>query len=412
MIGALSFWLGKSELVLRLLPLFLGIGTAICLLSIAIDLGLGRRAGAMASLIFMTLPATYEISHRLVPDTFFIFLFCLSWALFLHALHGHEFDKHILPYHKEEDAPRPLPLNGFFLVIAGLFFVVAVMTRPWMGVILFVILFLDLLFAHRATLGRWPVRVVLMFCILTVFAAMGIYAWTGKSNLLWPVRISMASLVDIIGGKHQPGYRFYLGFGLLGAALIGGLLSLFRPVARVVPVVMVLVFLQAYLWGGGPTGPITLLLPVLSLGAAVFIDAFLRWTRYFVQLFLPFLIGCVLWTFIHGEIVLHQDDSIKSLSSLMRKSSSDTILCTLNNKTDAVTWYTGRTVHAFSDIDEMGNFLKGKEFRCIVPKELSSKVSAWFVAHAPQKRSILESVISIEEPPQEAKGPKVVLVLR
>lgn len=414
LIGAFSTWLGKSELVLRLLPLTFGIATAICILSIAIDLGLGRRAGALAGLVLMVLPVTYEITHRLIPDTFYLFLFCLTWALFLHALHGHKFDKHILPHHKEQNAPLPLPMNGFYLVLATCMFIFVTFVHLVAGVILWLLIVLDLLLAHRDLLKFWAVRFTLIGCLimLIVFVVFHVRFW--DVHLVAPYKIPWSVLIDAVMGKYQLGYRSWLGSGLVMAMVLGTVLTLLRRMTRVFSVWMILMVGQVY-WMGfqqGYSATISPLLPVIAIGVGVFIDALVRWTKYFSPLILPFLMGCVFWTFVNGDVVLHRDDTIKSLASLMRRSSLDTKLCALLQQTSAIAFYTERSVEYFSTVQELGASLVGQQFRCIIPQKESQAMIDWFKKYGPQKRSVLESVISMEEPPPEIKGPHVVLMIR
>ncbi len=165
--------LGANEATLRLLPVLAALGSAMCLLAISIDVGVGRHAGGLAGLVLLALPRTYELSHRVVPDMLVAIASVGAVALVSHSLHGHKFDRHILPMHRDNDAPEPLPLRRLPMLFATLGIGLSALVDPRAGVIAIGFALLDILISHRYLLRKRRVWLMLGGAVLlTVLATM------------------------------------------------------------------------------------------------------------------------------------------------------------------------------------------------------------------------------------------------
>lgn len=457
--------LGESELTLRLVPVLSALGCAICLLAISIDIGLGRHVGGLAGLVFLALPVTYELSHRVVPDLLSAMASTGAVAIVSHALHGHKFDRHILPIHKEADEPAPLPLRRLPMFFAALGIGVAAAVDPRAAIVAMAFALLDMLVAHRYLLRKR--RVWLMLLGGSTLTALALRLHPDGLHGLFSLRGSEVAMRQFMAlwyqgpswyGRHAGAVVIVMtGFGLL----LGSMRRASRPLLCWVLVAGVLSVLSEP--SPTPRG-IGLLLPPLAVAAAVGLQSPVRWLGSIGGLVTLGALAGVVVGMIEGDAVLHKSDSLKLLSLSQQHAPSGAKLCSLAIPRPLIAYYArvsgfgAPPVEEFESVAALKAALgSGQPFSCLVPLSMVPQMQSAFAAQpsataglAPAPRpapngkasdgkrgegkgrmvgrppvprdasaappdpalSVLATTIDIEEPPRDIPGPKVALVSR
>ncbi len=458
--------LGPSELTLRLVPVASALVCAICLLAIAIDIGLGRHVGGLAGLVFLALPVTYELAHRVVPDLLLAVASTGAVAVVSHALHGHKFDRHILPIHKAADEPAPLPLRRLPMFFASLGIGAAAAVDPRAAILAMSLALLDMLVAHRYLLRKRRVWLMLLGgSILTAVAILkhpqglpGLFRFYGREVALrqfWALWYQGPSWY----GRHAGAVVIVMtGFGLF----LGSMRRASRPLLCWVAVAALLSALSPPL--PSPRG-IGLLLPPLALAAAVGLQSPVRWLGSIGGLVTLGALSGVVVGMIEGDAVLHKSDSIKQLALSQQHAPAGAKLCSLAIPAPLVAYYArisgfgGPPVEEFPSVSALKAVLKpGQPFACLMPLSMVPQMQQAFsgsptAGAAPGPRpsdatpaerragegrrsdakpprssgktggarepstpdptlSVLATTIDIEEPPRDIPGPKVALISR
>lgn len=458
--------LGPSELTLRLVPVFSALLCAICLLAIAIDIGLGRHVGGLAGLVFLALPVTYQLAHRVVPDLLLAVASTSAVAVVSHALHGHKFDRHILPIHKAADEPAPLPLRRLPMFFGSLSIGAAAAVDPRAAILAMSVALLDMLVAHRYLFRKRRVWLMLLGgSILTAIAVVkhpqglpGLFKLHGREVALrqfWALWYQGPSWY----GRHAGAVVIVMtGFGLF----LGSMRRASRTLLCWVAVAGVLSALSDPL--PAPRG-IGLLLPPLALAAAVGLQSPVRWLGSIGGLVTLGALSGVVVGMIEGDGVLHKSDSIKQLALSQQHAPAGAKLCSLAIPPPLVAYYArisgfgGPPIEEFPSVTALKAALKpGQPFACLMPLSMVPQMQQAFSAAASvvppvqpriseslpvDKRpsdgkrtdarsgrptgkptaprepsapdptlSVLATTIDIEEPPRDIPGPKVALISR
>lgn len=458
--------LGPSELTLRMVPVFSALICAICLLAIAIDIGLGRHVGGLAGLVFLALPVTYELAHRVVPDLLVAMASTGAVAIVSHAMHGHKFDRHILPIHKAADEPAPLPLRRLPMFFAALGIGAAAAVDPRAAILAMSLALLDMLTAHRYLLRKRRVWLMLLGGSILTAAAIhqhpqglpGMFSIPQREVALrqfWALWYQGPSWY----GRHAGAVVIVMtGFGLF----LGSMRRASRPLLCWVALAALLSVLSAPL--PSPRG-IGLLLPPLALAAAVGLQSPVRWLGSIGGLVTLGALSGVVAGMVEGDAVLHKSDSVKQLALSQQHAPAGAKLCSLSIPPPLVAYYArisgfgGPPVEEFPTVDALKAALKpGQPFSCLVPLSMVPQMQQAFAAtpqtvapsppratesaptekrpgdgkradprggrtgaKAPAPRtpdapdptlSVLATTIDIEEPPRDIPGPKVALVSR
>jgi hypothetical protein len=441
--------LGANEATLRLLPVLAALGSAICLLAIAIDVGVGRHAGGLAGLVLLSLPLTYELSHRVLPDMLVAAASTGAVALVCHSLHGHKFDRHVLPIHRDTDGPAPLPLRYLPMLFASLGIGVASLVDPRAGLTAIAFALLDMLISHRYLFRRR--RVWLMLGGATLFTALAMLRHPTElwSWLRWPS--PGAPLRTFMALWHQGDTRFsrYIGPVVVVATGFGLLLGSLRRASR--PLLVWVLVAAALTWLGDegtvPRG-LGLVLPPLALCAAVGLQSPVRWLGALGGVITACALAGVVVVNIESGPVLHNSDTIKILTASQQHAAPGTLLCTVGIPPEVSTFYAHRPIAQFNSVDELARALApGQLFSCVVPPSLLAALQQRFAPPerpapprapepparppgrggkepkprpAPERKeepleglgSVLATTLDVEEPPLDTQGPKVVLVSR
>lgn len=439
--------LGHGEAAMRLLPALAALGCALCLLTIAIDVGVGRHAGGLGGIVLLAMPLTYELSHRAVPDMLIAFAATGAIALTTHCLHGHKFDRHILPHHSDEEAPRPLPLRRWTMALAAVGIGAAALVDPRAGVAAIAFAVLDILLSHRRLLRKRRVWAALgAATILTVMAAAlhpgGLRAW-----LRPPADGTLGHSLLGLWRQGESWYGRHVGPVVIIAAGFGLLLGALRRASRPLLCWVVVAGLMNLL---GETSPpprgLGLVLPPLALCAAVGFESPVRWLGHLGMVVTSCALCGILLVVFDGASVLHRYDTIKVLSLSQRRAPEGALLCTVGVPTAAPMLYSGRKVTAYASAREVYEALgPDQPLSCLMtPGEAQAlqrligrpaapqaegppappadegrgargKRRARVAppgAPAPPVDSVLATVLDIEEPPSDTAGPRVVLVSR
>ena len=464
-LGLLVRFLGSGDFVLRLLPALAALACAFCLLTVAIDVGVGRHAGGLGGLLFLALPLTYELSHRVLPDMLIAASATFAVALCSHALHGHHFDRHIMPSHAEDDAPAPLPLRRTPMALAAGAIGVAAMVSRRAALIALLFAVLDVLLVNRYLLRKRRVWLALSSGVALILLAARVHG-PGAIGGLWQLGVAAlrtlgrpqlfaearavgallwtqgASLYDaaaggvpLAGGANAlvTGYAPLAGRVLIVAAGFGVLFSLIRRPSR--PLALWLLssgILSIVGAGGEPRRALVLLLPPLALCAAVGIETPVRWLGRLGNLTTMAAVAGILAAWVNGQAVLHRDDTVRALAQSQRRAPAGALLCTVGLPAAAARHYTGRPVSEFRSAAELSAAL-GREqpLSCLIPAELRDAVAQALLGQRDFERaqaarvrtrgrrepgaalgSVLATVLDFEEPPPDAPGPKVLLVNR
>ena len=262
--------LGFNEAALRLVPVLSALGCAMCLLAIAIDVGVGRHAGAVAGLVLLAMPLTYELSHRALPELLIALASTGAVALTSHSLHGHKFDRHILPFQKEAEEPQPLALRRLPMLFASLGIGAAAFVDPRAGAVALLFALLDMLFAHRYLFRKRRVWAMLAGGLgLTVIAVL-VHPVGPRTYLGWQGTDAMVR--DALSLWHQGTtlYGRHIGPVVIVATGFGLLLGSMRRASRsLLAWVLVASATALFTQQSSPPRGLGLLLPPLALAAAV-----------------------------------------------------------------------------------------------------------------------------------------------
>ncbi len=455
--------LGESELTLRVVPVLSALVCAICLLAISIDIGLGRHVGGLAGLVFLALPVTYELAHRIVPDLLSALASTAAVAVVSHALHGHKFDRHILPIHKEAEEPAPLPLRRLPMFFATLGIGLAAAVDPRAAIVAMAFALLDMLVAHRYLLRKRRVWLMLLGgSLLTVLSLrlhpqglQGLFSFRGTEVA---VRQFMALWYQGPSwyGRHVGAVVIVMaGFGLL----LGSMRRASRPLLCWVLVAAVLSVLSEP--SPAPRG-IGLVLPPLAVAAAVGLQSPVRWLGSLGGVVTLGALAGVVLAMIEGDGVLHKSDSLKQLALSQQHAPSGAKLCSLAIPKPLIAYYArlsgfgAPAVEEFESVAALKAALSaGQPFSCLVPLSMVPQMQRAFAVQTgspglpplrpasagkpvdgkrpdgkargagrnPPPRepqpvqqdpslSVLATTIDIEEPPGDIPGPKVALVSR
>ena len=447
--------LGVNEATLRLLPALAALGSAMCLLAISIDVGVGRHAGGLAGLVLLALPLTYELSHRVLPDMLVAVASASAVALVSHSLHGHKFDRHILPLHRDSDAPEPLPLRRLPMLLATLGIGLSALVDPRAGVIAIAFGLLDILISHRYLLRKRRVWLMLGGAVLLTVLATMRHPTDLRMWLRWPSPGLPLRTFKAIWHQGDSWFSRYIGPVVIVATGFGLLLGSLRRASRSL-LVWVLVAAAMTWFGDDATLPrgLGLVLPPLALCAAVGLQSPVRWLGALGGVITTCALAGVVLVSIEGGAVLHNSDTIKILTQSQQHAPSGALLCTVGIRPEVSTFYAHRPIAQFSSVDELARALTpGQLFSCLIPHALLGEVQRRFAPPAappvrppepaprPGRRtaaqaakelkdareakarepkdeppesigSVLATTLDIEEPPLDTQGPKVVLVSR
>ena len=439
--------LGFSEAALRLLPVLSALGCAMCLLAIAIDVGVGRHAGAVAGLVLLALPLTYELSHRALPEMLIALASTGAVALCSHSLHGHKFDRHILPFQKEAEEPQPLPLRRLPMLFASLGIGAAAFVDPRAGLVALLFSLLDILVSHRYLLRKRRVWAMLAGGLGLTLIATWLHPIGSGAYLSWHGTAAVVRDVHALWHQGNSTYGRYIGPVVIVAMGFGLLLGSLRRASRpllawaLVAAAMNMVTQKSPL----PRG-LGLLLPPLALCAAVGLQTPVRWLGGLGGIVTAgALFGVVIAT-VEGDAVLHKSDTLRLLAQSLQHAPANAKLCTLAIPPALPSLYARRPVEEFESIAALKAALApGQPFSCLVPKAMEP---AFLSAFAPPKplpapppppplpphhgvkraptaqavhpapppiepfASVLASTLDIEEAPQDIAGPKVALISR
>jgi 4-amino-4-deoxy-L-arabinose transferase-like glycosyltransferase len=415
---------GLSEAALRLLPALAALGCALCLLAIAIDVGVGRHAGGLGGLTLLAMPLTYELSHRVLPDMLIAFGATGAVALTSHSLHGHKFDRHILPHHTAEEAPPPLPLRRLPMVFAALGIGAASLLDPRAGLTAIAFAFLDVLLAHRNLLRKRRVWAALFAgSALTVICA-GLHPGGLSAWLTLPAPGEMHRNIAALWRQGEGFYGRHVGQVVIVAAGFGLLLGSLRRASR--PLLAWVIVAIAMTWLGDVSPPprgLGLVLPPLALCAAVGLESPVRWLGRLGMVVTAAAFAGVVVVLYQAGPVLHRDDTIKVLTQSQRRAPPDALLCTVGLKAAGPQLYVGRPVAAFASVEEVAAALRPEQdLSCLMSPKDAAALQQLLAPPPPAPRgprgnaqaqvSLLASVLDIEEPPPEVAGPRIVHVSR
>lgn len=466
-LGLLQYWavgklFGISEASLRLIAALSALGSAILLLAIAIDVGVGRHAGGLAGLMLLALPLTYELSHRALPDFLIGVASTGAVALVSHSLHGHKFDRHILPYHKESEQPEPLPLRRLPVFFAALGIGAAALVDPRAGVVATSFALLDMLLSHPHLFKKRRVWGLMAGGIGATVLCAAINPLGVKAHLGWPgwpaVLASLKALWNTLWVQGDTFYARNIGKVVLVASgfglLLGSLRRASRPLLAWVLVAAVVTRLGVH---SAPPRDLGLVLPPLALCAAVGLQSPMRWLGSLGGLITAAALAGMFWVTVEGSPVLHKNDTVRQLTQSQLHAPKDAKLCVIGMPKSLSVLYANRPIEEYATVADLAAALRpGELFSCLLPQQLVPEVERVFAPKAPVKpgdkvdpgklgtggkdkprrppppastpaasavaaavaadelqiRSVLATTVDKEEPPPDVAGPKVVLMSR
>ena len=364
--------LGFNEAALRLVPVLSALGCAMCLLAIAIDVGVGRHAGAVAGLVLLAMPLTYELSHRALPELLIALASTGAVALTSHSLHGHKFDRHILPFQKEAEEPQPLALRRLPMLFASLGIGAAAFVDPRAGLVALLFALLDMLFSHRYLFRKRRVWAMLagglgLTAIATMVHPLGprtYLVWQGTDAVVRDVMALWHQGTSIYGRHIGPVVIVATGFGLL----LGSMRRASRPLlAWVLVASATALFTQQ----SAPPRGLGLLLPPLALAAAVGLQSPTRWLGALGGLVTAAALAGVVFATVEGDNVLHKSDTLKILAQSQQHAPPNARLCALAMPNTLPTLYAGRKIEELDSIAALqASLAPGQPFSCLVPRAM------------------------------------------
>jgi len=445
----LSRLFGMSEATLRLVPVLSALGAASCLLAIAIDVGIGRNTGGLAGLVLLAMPLTYELSHRIVPDMLVAVASTGAVALVSHSLHGHKFDRHILPMHKQGDEPAPLPLRRLPMLFAALGIGLAGVLDVRAGLTALLFGFFDCVISHRPLLRKRRVWLMWLGGFILLLGASAIHGGALRTLFHRPAAGIFVQAFDAVWRQGPSWFGRHVGQVVVVTMVFGLLLGSMRRASRPLLVWMMLATLLT--WVGGDLAPprgLGLLLPPLALAAAVGLQSPVRWLGSLGGLITTLALAGVVMAVVEGDPVIHQSDTIKTLLQSQRHAPPSAKRCVVGMSDTVPSYYSRRQIERFETVAQLKQALGDKDlFSCLVPRELLPEMKRLLVSSptqpgtqpprtgkpdktAPPKPgaktqlfpkepelgepigTVLMTTLDIEEPPLDTKGPPLVLVSR
>lgn len=442
--------LEPSEWTLRLLPSLAALGAAMCLLAIAIDVGVGRHAGGLAGLVLLSMPLTYELSHRVLPDMLIAFAATAAVALVSHSLHGHKFDRHILPFQRDADAPEPLPLRKLPMLLAALGIGAAALYDPRAGFVAIAFALVDMVISHRYLLRKRRVWLMLLGGLALTAAATFVQPVPLRGYLHWPQKQALFATFSAVWHQGDTFFGRHVGQVIVVATGFGLLLGSLRRASRPLLIWIVVAAAITSLGDGSvPPRGLGLVLPPLALCAAVGLQSPVRWLGALGGIITAAAVGGIVLATIEGAPVLHKNDTIKTLTQSMRHAPPQARRCTVALPKEIPSLYTGQRIEEFKSVLELKQALrKGELFSCLIPVELRADALRELAppveppppqappqapagkpakdgkrrdprpAPAPPEPapdpigSVLQTTLDIEEPPHDTRGPRVLLISR
>jgi hypothetical protein len=441
--------LGLNEAALRLLPVLSALGCAMCLLAISIDVGVGRHAGAVGGLVLLALPLTYELSHRALPEMLIALASTGAVALVSHSLHGHKFDRHILPIQKETDEPQPLPLRRLPMFFASLGIGAAAFVDPRAGMVALLFALLDMLVSHRYLFRKRRVWAMLAGGLgLTVFASF-FHPLGPRAYLHWHGTQVVVRTFLALWHQGPSFYGRYIGPVVIVSTGFGLLLGSLRRASRpLLAWVLVAAATNMFTQQSPPPRGLGLMLPPLALCAAVGLQSPARWLGSLGGLVTAAALFGVIVATAEGDGVLHKSDTLRLLTQSQQHAPADARLCTLAMPPTLLSLYARRPIEEFESVAALKSSLQpGQPFSCLVPSVMVPAFQQAFAAlppeppkptpapspgsHGPKRHpapvepataraaaplppfgSVLDTTLDIEEAPPDIAGPKVALVSR
>jgi len=449
----LSRLFGMSEATLRLVPVLATLGAASCLLAIAIDVGIGRNTGGLAGLVLLAMPLTYELSHRIVPDMLVAVASSGAVALVSHSLHGHKFDRHILPMHKQGDEPEALPLRRLPMLFAALGIGLAGVLDVRAGITALLFGFFDCVISHRYLLRKRRVWLMWLGGTLLLVGASAIHGGALRTLFHRPAAGIFMQAFDAVWHQGPSWFGRHVGQVVVVTTCFGLLLGSMRRASR--PLLVWVMLATLLTWVGGDLAPprgLGLLLPPLALAAAVGLQSPVRWLGSLGGLITTFALAGVVLAVVEGDPVIHQSDTVKSLIQSQRHAPPSAKRCVVGMIDTVPAYYSRRHIEHFETVATLKQAVGEKElFSCLVPRELLPEMQRLLVTlpapaqatrptakmektpgmtgakpHAappvPTSKepelvgepigTVLMTTLDIEEPPIDTKGPPLVLVSR
>ncbi len=441
----LSRLFGMSEATLRLVPVLAALGAASCLLAIAIDVGVGRNTGGLAGLVLLAMPLTYELSHRIVPDMLVAVASAGSVALVSHSLHGHKFDRHILPMHKQADEPAPLPLRRLPMLFAALGIGLAGVLDVRAGLTALLFGFFDCVISHRGLLRKRRVWLMWLGGTLLLLGASAIHGGALRTLFHRPAPGVFGQAFDAVWRQGPSWFGRHVGQVVVVTMVFGLLLGSMRRASRPLLVWMMLATLLT--WVGGDLAPprgLGLLLPPLALASAVGLQSPVRWLGSLGGIITTLALAGVVAAVVEGDPVIHQSDSVKILIQSQRHAPPSAKRCVVGIRDTVPAYYSRRQIEHFESVALLRQKLGENDlFSCLIPRELLPEMKRAFAvapASPPPKSlkpdktatgkpalkppppkepelgetigTVLLTTLDVEEPPLDTKGPQLVLVSR
>ncbi|MBL9042698.1 MAG: hypothetical protein JNM83_13910 [Myxococcales bacterium] len=442
----LSRLFGMSEATLRLVPVLAALGAASCLLAIAIDVGVGRQTGGLAGLVFLAMPLTYELSHRIVPDMLVAVASTGAVALVSHSLHGHKFDRHILPMHKQGDEPAPLPLRRLPMLFAALGIGLAGVLDVRAGLVALFFGFFDCVISHRPLLRKRRVWLMWLGGTLLLLGASAIHGGALRTLFHRPAAGIFMQAFNAVWRQGPSWFGRHVGQVVVVTTCFGLLLGSMRRASR--PLLVWVMLATLLTWVGGDLAPprgLGLLLPPLALASAIGLQSPVRWLGSLGGLITTFALAGVVLAVIEGDPVIHQSDSVKTLIQSQRHAPATARRCVVGMNDTVAAYYSRRQIERFATVTSLKQAVGEKDlFSCLVPRELLPEMQRLLVtvptqpqtpspppkpaqakpvAKPPQPvkdldlsaepiSTVLMTTLDIEEPPLDTKGPPLVLVTR
>ncbi len=434
---------GMSEATLRLVPVLAALGAASCLLAIAIDVGVGRNTGGLAGLLLLAMPLTYELSHRVLPDMLVAIASSGAVALVSHSLHGHKFDRHILPMQKATEEPAPLPLRRLPMLFAALGIGVAGVLDVRAGLTALLFGFFDCVISHRYLLRKRRVWLMWLGGSIFLLGASAIHGGALRTLFHRPAPGIFMQAFDAVWRQGPSFYGRHVGQVVVVTTCFGLLLGSMRRASR--PLLVWVMLATLLTWVGGDMAPprgLGLVLPPLALAAAVGLQSPVRWLGSLGGLITTLALGGVVLALVEGDPVLHQSDSIKTLVQSLRHAPPTTRFCVVGMSGTVPSYYLHRQIEQFESAEALKQSVGDKElFSCLVPRELLPEMQKILIVApsqpAPPSKptkpdkggkpaakarptestsdpigTVLLTTLDVEEPPLDTKGPPLVLVSR
>lgn len=434
-IAAICKLFGTSEATLRLAPVLAMLGAAGCLLAIAIDTGVGRNTGGLAGLCLLAMPLSYELSHRILPDSFVALASVGTVALVSHSLHGHKFDRHILPMHKATEEPEPLPLRRLPMFFAALGIGAAAIIDVRAGLIGLLFGFFDCVISHRYLLRKRRVWLMWLGGTVLLVAASRLHGGALQSLFRVPEKALFWKAFYAVWAQGPTYFGRHVGQVVIVTTCFGLLLGSMRRTSRPLLLWVMLSTLLTLLGRDlAPPRGLGLLLPPLALAAAIGLQSPMRWMGRLGFLIPTAALSSVVLVLSESNPLLHQSDTIKTLIQSMRHAPEKARRCVIGFPPAVPTYYSRTALEHFETVEAFRRALGEKElFSCLVPRALLPSLrTSLFPSPAPTPKpapthikkptkldppsetiaTVLLSTLDVEDPPLNTQGPELLLVSR